>query len=84
MTSMPMPKEYTWEIATYTKPGPISLEGIKCYSVLLRTNKHGNDYYLRIQILTRKLKKALSMIISKKRSEQEINNMHMKLIDQCH
>ena len=78
-----MHEEYTWEIATYTKPGPVSLDGIKCYSILLRTNKYGKDYYLRIQILTRKLKKAISVITSKKRSEQEINNMHMKLIDQC-
>ena len=74
-------KKYAWEILTYTRPKPVSLNGYKAYDVTYMTDKGNSKHYCKIMIWSRRPIVAMKRIISKKRSEYDLNKLDGKIID---
>lgn len=75
-------KKYEWEVFTYKRPKPISMDGYKSYEVTFKTTKHGEPHYYRISIWAKKPVVSFRRIASKPRSERDLQRLDGKMIDE--
>ena len=74
-------RKHKWEILTYTKPKPVSLNGYKAYDVTYMTQRGNSKQYYKIMIWSRRPIVAMKKIASEERSEHDLSKFDNRIVD---